>query len=408
MIIVQKFGGSSLGTIEKIKNVAKIVEKEIKNGNKVITVVSAMQGETDKLLLMAREIANPTDLDLMSEYDVISSTGEQVSAGLLSLALQSIGIKAKSLLNWQIKLRTNSNYTNARIEEIVNSQLIIEELNSKDVIIIAGFQGITDKDRITTLGRGGSDTSAVAVAISVNAERCDIYKDVDGIYTADPRICSEAKKMDEITLEEMLELSSTGSKVLQVRSIELAMKYGMKMCVRSTFDLSKTGTLLVKELKSENKKPVTGISHTTNEALFYLFSRENFNLIEKELIFKLLNDNIHTDLIVRNSYSKNSKSISFTVNKSDLSRLNLIIEDLKFKNKLLNWEIKENVCKISLVGFGMKKESGVIGRVFEVLSKFNIEILSVSTSDIKISLIVNSKYLELAVRLLHAEFDLCS
>lgn len=407
MIIVQKFGGSSVADVEKIQNVAKIVQKEKNNSNSVVVVVSAMFGETDRLLGLCGEIRKSVDSHAMAEYDSVVASGEQVSAGLLALALQDIGIKAVSMCGWQAGLKTDEFHMKARINSIESSEKMLDLLNNDYVVVVAGFQGIAETNRITTLGRGGSDASAVALAISLNANRCDIYKDVDGVYTTDPRVCSAAKKIDNLSLEEMLELSSTGSKVLQVRAVEMAMRYGMTICVRSTFDLEKPGTMITKNTNPENLSLIAGISHTVNESVITVKKIENIAEFYVTAFGKFLSSNIGTDMIIQNEYLENDKSITdmtFVVNKSEFDRMKVALDEVKTNCAFSDISVQDDVAKISIVGVNMKNSPGITSKMFIALAKVSINVICISTSDIKISIIVERKYMELAVRTLHEVF----
>lgn len=404
-IIVQKFGGSSVADINCIKGVAEIAKKEMENGNQVVVIVSAMFGTTDNLLQMCENIKPPIDSQSASEYDVVISSGEQVTAGLLSLAIQSIGVKSVSMSNWQIQLKTDSNYTKSRILAVDNVDEIKKNLNLGKIVVIPGFQGVSQENRSTTLGRGGSDTSAIAIAISLGAERCDIYKDVKGVFTADPRVCKNAKKIDKLSHEEMLELSSTGSKVLQTRAVEIAMRHNFDINVRSTFDLSDKGTIISGRF-SESNNVVSGISHTTKEAMFTISEIENFNQFLSVFLQNLKEKNIGIDMIVTNEYEKDGKTLNdltFSVLQSELSRLELATSQAS-KIFKFNSNVNKDVVKISIVGLKMEKEHGVASRMFSALLKHKIDILAISTSSIKVSVLTPSYFCELALRIIHDEF----
>ena len=406
MIVVQKFGGSSVADVEKIKNVAKIVKHQRDNGDKVVVVVSAMLGKTDELLSLCSGIRQNIDNDAMAEYDAVVASGEQVTAGLLALALQEIGVKAKSMCGWQIGLHTDSSYTKARITSIENVHILQQYLDSENVVVVAGFQGISDDGRISTLGRGGSDTSAIALGISLKADRCDIYKDVDGVYTSDPRICNRAQKIDTMSLEEMLEMSSTGSKVLQVRAVEMAMRYGMPIYVRSTFNLAMAGTMITKDGGSEGEN-LAGISHTVNESMITVSGIGDISKFYVEILGKFLQNNIGIDMLIQNEYLQDEASfsdITFVINKSEVERMRLTLEDFSGKNVFANFTIQHDIAKISVVGASMRNISGVAAKIFTSLKSESIDILCVSTSDIKVSAVVKVKYIELALRTLHEVF----
>ena len=401
-LIVTKFGGTSVGTIDRIKSVAKRIKNEVNNGYNVIVVVSAMAGETNRLIKLVESLTNDYRT---SEYDTVISSGEQVTSGLLAIALNELGIKSKSYQAWQIPFETDNNFSKANIKEIKKDKILFD-LNDGYVIVVPGFQGV-HKNRVTTLGRGGSDTSAVALAAAFGAERCDIYTDVDGVYTADPRIVANALKLETITFEEMLELASQGAKVLQTRSVALAMNHNVKLQVLSSFE-NKTGTFIINERqKSMEETIISGITYTSNEAKITLF-----NVIDKPgqaaMIFGALADQgINVDMIVQTSTKDGEATdITFTVLKSDLLSTKEIIENLKNTIKFKNMVEDSKVSKISVVGSGMRTKPGVAKTMFKTLSDNNINIQVISTSEIKISVLVSSDYTELAVRTLHDAFDL--
>ena len=401
-LIVTKFGGTSVGTIDRIKSVAAKIKNEVNNGYNVIVVVSAMAGETNRLIKLVESLTNDYRT---SEYDTVISSGEQVTSGLLAIALNELGIKSKSYQAWQIPFETDNNFSKANIKEIKKDKILLD-LNDGYVIVVPGFQGV-HKNRVTTLGRGGSDTSAVALAAAFGAERCDIYTDVDGVYTADPRIVANALKLETITFEEMLELASQGAKVLQTRSVALAMNHNVKLQVLSSFE-NKTGTFIINERqKSMEETIISGITYTSNEAKITLF-----NVIDKPgqaaMIFGALADQgINVDMIVQTSTKDGEATdITFTVLKSDLLSTKEIIENLKNTIKFKNMVEDSKVSKISVVGSGMRTKPGVAKTMFKTLSDNNINIQVISTSEIKISVLVSSDYTELAVRTLHDAFGL--
>ena len=400
-LIVAKFGGTSVGTIDRIKSVATRIKNEVKNGYNVIVVVSAMAGETNRLIKLVESLTNNYKT---SEYDTVVSAGEQVSSGLVALALNELGVKSKSYQGWQIQFETDNNFSKANIENIKKDN-ISSDLKDGYVIVVPGFQGV-HKNRITTLGRGGSDTSAVAIAATFGAERCDIYTDVDGVYTADPRIVANALKLETITFEEMLELASQGAKVLQTRSVALAMNFNVKLQVLSSFE-NKSGTFIINERqKIMEKTIISGITYTSNEAKITLF-----NVIDKPgqaaMIFGALADQgINVDMIVQTSTKDGEATdITFTVLKSDLLSAK-IIENLKSTIKFNNMVEDSKVSKVSVVGSGMRTKPGVAKNMFKTLADNNINIQVISTSEIKISVLISSDYTELAVRTLHDAFDL--
>ena len=401
-LIVTKFGGTSVGTIDRIKSVAKRIKKEVNIGYNVIVVVSAMAGETNRLIKLVETLSNDYRT---SEYDTVISSGEQVTSGLLSIALNELGIKSKSYQGWQIPLETDNNFSKANIKEIKQDKILLD-LNDGYVIVVPGFQGVY-KNRVTTLGRGGSDTSAVALAAAFGAERCDIYTDVDGVYTADPRIVSNALKLETITFEEMLELASQGAKVLQTRSVALAMNYNVNLQVLSSFE-NKKGTFIINERqKGMEETIISGITYTSNEAKITLF-----NVIDKPgqaaMIFGALADQgINVDMIVQTSTKDGEATdITFTVLKSDLSSTKEIVQNLKSTIKFKNMVEDSKVSKVSVVGNGMRTKPGVAKTMFKTLADNNINIQVISTSEIKISVLISSDYTELAIRTLHDAFGL--
>tara|TARA_A100001011_G_scaffold390216_1_gene473200 strand:- start:18 stop:1211 length:1194 start_codon:yes stop_codon:yes gene_type:complete len=396
-----KFGGTSVANLNRIKKVAQIIKKKLINKNqKALVVVSAMSGVTNNLV----EEFSRLEIDINDpEYDSILSTGEQYSSSLMSLVLSKSGLKSRSLLGWQIPIETDSNYSRARIKKI-NSKKILELFRKFDVLIVAGFQGISDDDRITTLGRGGSDTSAVALAKTVKADLCEIYTDVEGIFTSDPRIVRSAKKIKNITYEEILEMSSSGSKVLHPRSVELAMKYGIKIHVRSTFS-EKLGTMVVKEEKELEKEIVTGISVSDYEANVSLKGIPDKPGIAGEIFSLLSEANINVDMIVQNITDDGRyASLTFTVPVEDCSRSVVVLKNSKMKFKQIKFD--KNICKVSIVGVGMKSNVGVAKTMFETLAKKNINIKVISTSEIKISVLIDSSKKRIALNALHKAYKL--
>ena len=401
LINVMKFGGTSVANLNRIKKVAQIIKKKLINKNqKALVVLSAMSGVTNNLV---KEFSR-LQIDINDpEYDSILSTGEQYSSSLMSLVLSKSGLKSRSLLGWQIPIETDSNYSRARIKKI-NSKRILELFRKFDVLIVAGFQGISDDDRITTLGRGGSDTSAVALATSVKTDLCEIYTDVEGIFTSDPRIVRSAKKIKNITYEEILEMSSSGSKVLHPRSVELAMKYGIKIHVRSTFS-ENLGTMVVKEEKKLEKEIVTGISVSDNEANVSLKGIPDKPGIAGEIFSLLSEANINVDMIVQNITDDGRyASLTFTVPVEDCSRSVVVIKNSKMKFKQIKFDKK--ICKVSIVGVGMKSNVGVAKTMFETLAKKNINIKVISTSEIKISVLIDSSKKRIALNALHKAYKL--
>jgi len=401
-LIVQKFGGTSVGSIEKIFNVANKVIREVKNGNKVVTVVSAMAGETDRLINLAKQI-NPV-LD-EREYDVLVSTGEQVTIALLSMALKKLGYKSKSFLGFQIPIITDNIYSKARIVDIKPDN-ILKSLQENYIVVVAGFQGIDREGNITTLGRGGSDTSAVAIAAALKADRCDIYTDVDGVYTTDPNICPKAKKIDKISYEEMLEFASLGAKVLQLRSVEFAQKYNVVLQVRSSFN-DNPGTLVCKEDNLMESPAITGVAYDKNQAKISIIKIPDKPGIAAKIFSEIAKNNINVDMIVQNiSEEDGCTDLTFTVSKNDFSKAIDVTKKIAKEIGAKDVRGDDNISKVSIIGVGMRSHYGVASKMFELLADENINIQMISTSEIKISCVINEKYTELAVRTLHDGFEL--
>jgi len=398
-LIVQKYGGTSVGSIERIKNVAKRVKKAVDEGKQVVVVSSAMSGETDRLLGLTRELSSRPD---PREQDMVVSTGEQVAIGLLAIALKELGVDAISLTGWQVPIYTDDAHTKARIKEI-DTKRIQSELAKGKVVVVAGFQGINDKGDITTLGRGGSDTTAVALAAALKADVCEIYTDVSGVYTADPRIVPEAKKIPVISYEEMMEMASLGSKVMQIRSVEFAAKYGVKIHVKSSFN-DEDGTWIVEENEDMEKVAVRGISHDLKESKITVVKVPDKPGIAAKLFKALGDENIVVDMIVQNVSHEGYTDISFTVNKTDADQAEEIAKKVAEEVGAEGVERNDKIAKISVVGLGMKTHAGTAGKMFEVLYKEGINIYAISTSEIKISCLIDEKYAELAVRALHEAF----
>ena len=401
LINVLKFGGTSVANLKRIENVVKIVEKRIKdNASKIILVVSAMSGVTNELIKEFKKIRNEIS---DPEYDVIVSTGEQSSSALISSLLNKKKIESRSLLGWQIPILTDGNHSKARIIKI-NSNVLKNHLEKYSVLVIAGFQGISKENRITTLGRGGSDTTAVAISYALGLKTCEIYTDVEGIYTSDPRIVNDANKIDSITYDEILELASLGSKVLHPRSVELAMKYGIRIHVRSSFD-KKLGTMVVKEENKIEKEVVTGITSSENEAKITLKGIPDKPGIAAKIFSTLASNNINVDMIVQNITDDGRfASLTFTVPVEDerKSLKELRSSDIKFKRIHSN----SSICKISIVGVGMKSNVGVAQKMFETLAKKNINIQVISTSEIKISVLIDLPKKKMALKALHSAYGL--
>ena len=400
--IVQKFGGTSVADVERIRRVAQRVKREVDAGNEVAVVVSAMAGETDRLDRLAREMVAQPDA---REYDVVASTGEQVAAALTALALQEIGISARSWLGWQVPLRTGSSYSRAKIESIERAELDAR-LAVGEVPVMAGFQGISPEGRITTLGRGGSDTSAVALAAAIGADRCDIYTDVDGVYTADPRIVAKARKLDKITYEEMLEFAAQGAKVLQTRSVRIAMSYGVPLQVLSSFN-DRPGTLVVDEDQIVEQEIVSGIAYSRDDAKITVTNIADRPGVAAHLFGPLAKAEINVDMIVQNvSHESGATDLTFTVPKGELERTLAVLETSKDELGFRSIESDSNVVKISVIGVGMRSHAGVAQQMFSALAEKSINIKVISTSDIKISVLVAEEYTELALRALHTAYGL--
>ncbi|TWT08737.1 aspartate kinase [Reyranella sp. CPCC 100927] len=410
-LIVQKFGGTSVGDIDRIKNVAVKVKKEVEAGHKVAVVVSAMSGVTNQLVGYVDTIAPLYDV---REYDVVVSTGEQVTIGLLALALQQIGVKARSFTSWQLPVRTNDAHGKARVDTIGTDE-ILAAMNDGTVAVVPGFQGVSPEGRVTTLGRGGSDTSALALAAALKADRCDIYTDVDGVYTTDPRITDKARKLPMVTYEEMLEMASLGSKVLQTRSVELAMNHGVRVQVLSTFsealgsDLP--GTLVVDEeeimAKGLEQSVVSGIAYAKDDVKITVAGVADRPGIAASLFGPLAVANINVDMIVQNvSLDGKATDITFTLPKADLPRAVAELEKCQSNIGFKELKTDTNVAKISVIGVGMRSHAGVALTMFETLAKKGINIEVISTSEIKISVLIEAEYTELAVRALHTAYGL--
>ena len=400
--IVQKFGGTSVGDLDRIRNVAKRVKTEVDAGHEVAVVVSAMSGTTNQLVQWASEIGPMHDA---REYDTIVATGEQVTVSLLSIALQNIGVDARSWLGWQIPIRTDNLHGSARIDDIDSSKMRAR-LAQGQVAVVAGFQGIGPDGRITTLGRGGSDTSAVALAAALDADRCDIYTDVDGVYTTDPRIAPKAKKLDSITFEEMLEMASLGAKVLQTRSVAMAMRHNVNLQVRSSFsDLP--GTFVVDEDSAMEKETISGIAYSPDEAKITIIGLPDEPGIAARVFGELAQNHVNVDMIVQSASSQSQRTdITFSLGQADLNKAVEIIEKNKSALKYDGINSSENVTKISVVGMAMRSQPGVAKTMFETLAEKGINLAVISTSEIKISVLIDSEYTELAVRSLHSAFGL--
>jgi aspartate kinase len=401
-LVVQKYGGTSVGDVERIRKVAQRILDTKNQGHEVVVVVSAMAGETDKLIRLAQQVTLSPD---EREMDVLISTGEQVSIALLSIALKAMGADSKSYLGFQIKIATDSAFGKARITGI-DSEKMLNDLKNGRIVVVAGFQGVDESENITTLGRGGSDTTAVAIAAALKADSCEIYTDVDGVYTTDPNICSKARKLYKISYDEMLEMASLGSKVLQIRSVEFAKKYDVPIHVRSSFNKN-PGTIVCKEDEEMERVVVSGVTYNKNEARIEIMRVPDVPGIAAKIFKPIANANIVVDMIVQTSSTeKGCADIAFTVPKTDFAKtLQIVKETIKeFGGKEVNAD--ENIAKVSIVGVGMRSHSNVATQMFSALAKEGINIQMISTSEIKISCIIDSKYTELAVRALHDAFEL--
>jgi aspartate kinase len=400
-LYVQKFGGTSVGNLERIQHVAHLIERIYKGGHRLVVVLSAMSGETDRLLKMAKELsADPDD----REMDVLLSSGERVTIALMAIMLKNLGIKARSFTGRQVGILTDSAHTKARVSR-VDSQRVMAALNEGVVPIVAGFQGINEASDVTTLGRGGSDLTAVVLAAALKADTCFIYTDVDGVYTADPNIVPSARRLEKISYEEMLELASLGAKVLQTRSVELAAKYQVPVVVKSTFQEG-PGTLVVKEDADMEQVLVSGVTGDRNQAKVTVVGVPDQPGIAASLFGQIAESSINVDMIIQNVSQDSLTDISFTVPRADLTRALSLVQDVAKAIHARSVEVNEAIAKVSLVGVGMRSHSGVAAKMFEVLSKEGINIMMISTSEIKISCVVEEKYMELAVRALHEEFGL--
>jgi aspartate kinase len=402
--IVMKFGGTSMAGVERIRAVAERIKTEVDRGNQVAVVVSAMAGETDRLVAFCREVSPLYD---PREYDVVVASGEQVTSGLLAISLQAIGVPARSWMGWQLPIRTSDGHGSARIAEI-DTAAVGAAMEKGEVAVIPGFQGIAAGERVTTLGRGGSDTSAVAIAASMKADRCDIYTDVDGVYTTDPRIVPRARKLGKITYEEMLELASVGAKVLQTRSVGLAMKEKVRLQVLSSFD-DRPGTMIVgdEEIEDMERQLITGIAHDKNEAKITLTDVPDRPGAVAAIFAPLSEANINVDMIVQNiAHDTGSTDVTFTVPSAELARSLDALEKAKDAIGYTRMVHDTNVAKITIVGVGMRSHAGVAAKMFKTLGDRGINIQAIATSEIKVSVLIEEDYTELAVRVLHTAYGL--
>ena len=406
-----KFGGTSVGDVDRIRNVAAHVKREVDAGHQVAVVVSAMSGETNRLVGLTRDVARLHDA---REYDVVVSAGEQISVGLLAMALQDIGVAARSWLGWQMSVKTSDVHGAARIE-MIEPDAMEAQFSEGRVAVIAGFQGVSSANRITTLGRGGSDTSAVAIAAALKADRCDIYTDVDGVYTTDPRMVPAAKKMDRVSYEEMLEMASLGAKVLQTRSVELAMAHNVRLQVRSSFDAPEArasdsdivGTLICDEDEIMETEIVSGIAYARNEAKVTLREVADRPGIAASIFGPLADASVNVDMIVQNmSADGKTTDVTFTVSQDELERALAVLKGATAELTFADLQAAPDMAKISIVGVGMRSHAGVAQKMFQVLAEKGINIHVISTSEIKVSVLIDVDYVELAVRALHAAYGL--
>ena len=406
-LLVMKFGGTSVATLDRIRRAAKRVGREVANGYDVIVIVSAMSGETNKLVGYVGETSPLYDA---REYDAVVSSGENVTAGLMALTLQEMDIPARSWQGWQVPVKTTSAHASARIEEIPTDNIMAKFGEGMKVAVVAGFQGISPEGRITTLGRGGSDTTAVAFAAAFEAKRCDIYTDVDGVYTTDPRITNKARKLEKISFEEMLELASLGAKVLQTRSVELAMRYKVRLRVLSSFEEmdDSAGTLVCDEEEIVESKAVAGVAYSRDEAKVTLTEVEDRPGIAAAIFGPLAEAAVNVDMIVQNISEEGKTDMTFSLPIDQVKRAEKALEQAKGRNEIGFSEllIDSDVCKVSIVGIGMRSHAGVAAKMFATLRDEGINIKVITTSEIKVSVLVDRKYLELAVQALHDAFDL--
>lgn len=408
MIIVQKFGGTSMGSVERITNVAKKITKEIQQGSKVVVVASAMSGETNRLVSLFGEALGtfPQNQAVMAEYDAIVSTGEQVSCALLAVVLNAMGYESRSVAGWQLGFETEGKHGSAIISNI-KTEVIHDLLNNNIIPVVTGFQGVMPRsNRQSTIGRGGSDTSAIAIAAAISAKRCDIYTDVDGVYTSDPRLVKDARKLNFVGHEEMIEMASSGAKVLEPRSVMLAMAYNLDVQVLSSFEENPKGTILTNDDKIMERRIITSVTSNKQDVEFTVSNLPN-QIQTASNLFKVLADaKITVDMIIQTPNTQGNINITFTANATDVSSIKNLLDANKSILGFLNYEVREDVAKVSVIGVGMKIHSGVAYTMFNELAKNNIKPLAISTSEIKISVLVEQKYEELAVRCLHDIFEL--
>lgn len=400
-LVVQKFGGTSVANVEKIKNVAGKAIREKQAGHDVIVVLSAMAGETNRLIDLAHSAADNPD---EREYDSLISTGEQVTISLLSIVLNDMGYRARSFLGFQVKILTDQAHQKARIS-MIDTETIRKELKKGAIVVVAGFQGVDEENNITTLGRGGSDTSAVALAAALKADRCDIYTDVDGVYTTDPNICAKARRLERISYDEMLEMAMTGAKVLQPRSVEMAKKYNVPVYVKSTFS-DEGGTLVTKEDKEMEREVLSGITYDRDQAKITVVHIPDRPGIAANLFLPLSERHISVDMIIQNASSQGFTDLTFTVAKKDMKTAQKIVEATAKEIGAKKVEVDDDVAKVSIIGVGMLSHSGVAAKMFKTMADESINIMMISTSEIKISCVIQRKYTELAVMVLHDAFHL--
>jgi len=402
-LIVQKYGGTSVANVERIRAVAERVAKFKMLGHQVVVVLSAMSGETNRLIALAKQIQSTPD---PRELDVLVSTGEQVTIALLAMALKDLGLKAKSYTGSQVRILTDDAFTKARILGIDEANMR-RDLDSGQVVVVAGFQGVDENGNITTLGRGGSDTTGVALAAALKADECQIYTDVDGVYTTDPRIVPEARRLKTVTFEEMLEMASLGSKVLQIRSVEFAGKYKVKLRVLSSFQDEGDGTLITFEENNTMEQPiVSGIAFNRDEAKITVLGVPDRPGVAYQILGPVADANIDVDMIIQNVGANNTTDFTFTVHRNDFARAMTIVQNTAAAIGAREVSGDDKIAKVSIVGVGMRSHVGIARKMFETLSKENINIQMISTSEIKISVVVDDKYMELAVRALHQAFEL--
>ena len=401
-LIVQKYGGTSVGTVERIQNVARRVKKQRDAGNQIVVVVSAMSGETNRLIALASEISKTPSA---REMDVLVTTGEQVTIALLSLALQEMGCDARSYTGAQVRIQTDNAHGKARITDIDHTR-VSADLNAGRVVVVAGFQGVDESGNITTLGRGGSDTTAVAMAGALKADECQIFTDVDGVYTTDPRVEPKARKLDRITFEEMLEMASLGSKVLQIRSVEFAGKYNVPLRVLSSFEDEGEGTLISLEEEGVEAAKISGIAFNRDEAKLTIRGVPDTPGVAYKILGPIGEANIEVDMIVQNISKDGTTDFTFTVNRGELDKAREIMRNTQEALGARELECDDKIVKLSLVGVGMRSHAGIASKMFKSLSREGINIQMISTSEIKISVVVDEKYLELGVRSLHEVFEL--